>query len=175
MQRNGARRRRRFEGPPKGGAGQWGLWRVVEGQIFLSLGRFGALSDPSILSIPSILSTLSIQRKNIKDRKIKMSQTIDAVPDRIEAQQQYDEVAVADDASSLDFLTAIYRDPRQPMPRRMRAAIEAAPFFHPKLAVNANISGGEDFASRLERAIARSGKVVSPAPLLLPLPRAKVE
>jgi hypothetical protein len=33
----------------------------------------------------------------------------------------------------------------------------------------------EDFASRLERAIARSGKAVSRAPLLLPPPRLKVE
>jgi hypothetical protein len=105
-----------------------------------------------------------------------MSETIDAVLDRIEAQQQYDEtVALDENASPLDFLTAIYRDPRQPMPRRMRAAIEAAPFFHPKLAVNANISGGEDFASRLERAIERSGKAVSRPPLLLPPPRVKVE
>jgi hypothetical protein len=85
-----------------------------------------------------------------------MSETIDAVLKRIEAKQEMEAVAVADDASPLDFLTAIYRDPRQPMNRRMRAAIEAAPYCHPKLAVSANISGGEGIASRLERAIERS-------------------
>jgi hypothetical protein len=85
-----------------------------------------------------------------------MSDTIDAVLKRIEAEQQTEVVTVADNASPLDFLTAIYRDPRQPVNRRMRAAIEAAPFIHPKLAVSANISGGEGIASRLELAIERS-------------------
>jgi hypothetical protein len=63
----------------------------------------------------------------------------------------------------------------------LRAAIEAAPYFHPKLAVNANVNAGDDFAARLERAIARSGKIVSrdasrpKALLALPPPRLKVE
>ena len=33
----------------------------------------------------------------------------------------------------------------------MRAAIEAAPYVHPKLSVNANINAG--FATRMERAM----------------------
>jgi hypothetical protein len=76
----------------------------------------------------------------------------------------------------LDFLCAVFRDESMPLSVRMRAAIEAAPFFHPKLAVNAKINAGDDFASRLERAILRSGKILSPdpsrpkAPLALPLP-----
>ena len=63
----------------------------------------------------------------------------------------------------------------------MRAAIEAAPYFHPKLAVNANLNGGNDFATRLERAIARSGQVIPrdvawpKALLALPTPRQKAE
>jgi hypothetical protein len=67
------------------------------------------------------------------------------------------EVAVAPNASPLDFLSAVYRDPSQPMQRRMRAAIEALPFVHPKLAVTATIGGG-DLAAKLEAAMKRSGK-----------------
>jgi hypothetical protein len=58
----------------------------------------------------------------------------------------------------LDFLGAIYRDPMQPISLRLRAAIAAAPFVHPKLSVTANINHG--LASRLERAITASGKPV---------------
>jgi hypothetical protein len=47
------------------------------------------------------------------------------------------------------------------MTRRLRAAIEAAQFVHPKLAVTATVSGG-DFAERLERAMRRSGKSIEP-------------
>jgi hypothetical protein len=38
----------------------------------------------------------------------------------------------------------------------MRAAIEAAPYIHPKLSATAVLTP-EDFATRLERAILRSG------------------
>jgi hypothetical protein len=59
--------------------------------------------------------------------------------------------------SPLDFLCAIFCDARQPMHRRLRAAIEAAPYVHSKLsAVAVGHMSGEDFASRLERAIERS-------------------
>jgi hypothetical protein len=39
----------------------------------------------------------------------------------------------------------------------MRAAIEALPFESPKLSATAVFPAGEDFASRLERTIERSG------------------
>jgi hypothetical protein len=68
---------------------------------------------------------------------------------------------VSADATPIDFLCAIYRDARQPMHRRMKAAIEAAPYCHPSLKATAVIMGG-DFAQRLERAIERS----SPAKLI---------
>lgn len=79
----------------------------------------------------------------------------------IEAQQQRldwlngEGLEVSADATPIDFLCAVYRDPRQPMSRRLKAAIEAAPYAHPKLAVTAFIDGA-DFAHRLERAVERS-------------------
>jgi hypothetical protein len=54
---------------------------------------------------------------------------------------------------------AIYRDPRQPMHRRLRPATECAPYIHPKLSAAAVLIG-DDFASKLERAVKRSEKVL---------------
>ena len=66
-------------------------------------------------------------------------------------------IELGPDEASLSFLQRIYRSPKQPMSRRMRAAIEALPFESPKLSATAVFPAGEDFATRLERAIARSG------------------
>src|SRR5689334_10103582 len=71
---------------------------------------------------------------------------------------------VAADATPLDFFFAVFRNPRQPMNRRMKAASEAAQYVHPKLAAVANMSG-DDFAAQLERAINRSAKVINAAPV----------
>ena len=59
------------------------------------------------------------------------------------------------DASPVDFLCAIYRDPKQPMHRRLKAACEAAPYCHPQLKATAVILGS-DFATRLDAAVKRS-------------------
>jgi hypothetical protein len=42
------------------------------------------------------------------------------------------------------------------MQRRLKAAIEAAPYFHPKLSATAIVSPGEGFDAKLKAAIARS-------------------
>ncbi len=60
--------------------------------------------------------------------------------------------------SSLELLQAVYSDPGQPLSRRMRAAIAALPFEHPKLCVTANIQG-HGFAAQLERAWQRTLEV----------------
>jgi hypothetical protein len=57
--------------------------------------------------------------------------------------------------TSLKFLQTIYRNPEVPLPVRMRAAMAALQFEHPKLAVTANVESG-DFADQLEQAVKRS-------------------
>jgi hypothetical protein len=74
--------------------------------------------------------------------------------DRIEQARAIEAEAI-ECGTALDFLQAVYRDFRQPLPVRLRAAIEALPFESPKLSAVAVMSG-EDFGARLDRAIARS-------------------
>src|SRR5262245_30285880 len=66
------------------------------------------------------------------------------------------QVEVAADATPLDFLCAVYRDMKQPMPRRLKAACEAAQYFHPTYKATAMVVAGGSFAQKLEAAIARS-------------------
>ena len=65
------------------------------------------------------------------------------------------EVVVAADASPLDFLQAVFRDPSQPMQRRMKAAEVAAPYAHPKIAVVASLDA--EFANRIEEMMRGKG------------------
>ena len=61
--------------------------------------------------------------------------------------------------NSLQYLQRIYRDPTQPHSVRMRAAIEALPFENPRLsAVAVGRLNGDDFASRLDRAVDASNR-----------------
>jgi hypothetical protein len=63
-------------------------------------------------------------------------------------------VEVPANATSLDFFRAVYRDARQPMPRRMKAAEAALPFEHPKPSVVATL---DSFAERMEEMMERRG------------------
>jgi hypothetical protein len=59
------------------------------------------------------------------------------------------------DPTPLDFLRAVYLNEGLPLTVRMRVAIEAAPYVHPKLSATA-VMTSDDFGDRLERAILRS-------------------
>ena len=75
---------------------------------------------------------------------------------RIEAEEREPEKV-----NSLEYLQRIYRDPTQPTPVRMRAAIEALQFENPKLSsVGVGYFTNDTFAERLERAIRASEKVI---------------
>jgi len=57
-------------------------------------------------------------------------------------------------ASGLEGLQAVYRNPRLPLQMRIRAMIAALPFETPKLAVTATVSEN-DFATLLDRRLKR--------------------
>jgi hypothetical protein len=68
----------------------------------------------------------------------------------------------------LEFLEAVYCDEQLPLTVRMRAAIEAAPYKHPKLSAAAiGHFDGQTFAEALERCLERSS---SPPRLNGPVP-----
>jgi hypothetical protein len=66
-------------------------------------------------------------------------------------------VELPPDASPLDFMEAVYRNPAQPIGRRLAAAIAAAPFRHPKLAVTVS-AATQDFAMQMEEIARQSGR-----------------
>ena len=59
----------------------------------------------------------------------------------------------------LEFLTAVYCNENLPLHHRMKAAIEAAQYCHPRLSMTATITEA-GFAEALDRAMARSGKLI---------------
>jgi hypothetical protein len=62
---------------------------------------------------------------------------------------------MSEQVTPLEFLQAVYCNEGVPLPVRMRAAIEAAPYVHPKLTVTANFNTG--LGSRLEQMMERRG------------------
>jgi hypothetical protein len=71
-----------------------------------------------------------------------------------------DTIEVPADASPMDFLRAVYLDPKQSLPTRLKAAIAAAGYAHPKLAVTAVVQEGGSIADRLEAARKRSARIL---------------
>src|SRR5262249_15727030 len=62
-----------------------------------------------------------------------------------------------EEVTPLEFLEAVYVNPNLPLATRLRAAIEAAPYRHPKLSAAAiGHFEGISFAEALDRAIERS-------------------
>jgi hypothetical protein len=94
-----------------------------------------------------------------------MQDTVEETIELIEAQRrQVGELNAAGiradvEVTPLEFLHAVYRSEALPLAIRMRAAIEAAPYVHPKLSATATVSMDGDFAMQLERAIKRSEAV----------------
>ena len=68
-------------------------------------------------------------------------------------------IELAPNATSLTLLQAIYRNSAIPLMTRMRAAVAAIQFEHPRLAVTASIQAG-DFAEQLDRAVEQSRRVL---------------
>jgi hypothetical protein len=66
--------------------------------------------------------------------------------------------------SPLAFLQAVYSNESLSLSARLKAAIEAAQYVHPKLAVTATINSG-DFAVQLDRAIERS-RIIETKPMI---------
>ena len=77
------------------------------------------------------------------------------------------EIELGPEANSLDFLQACYRNPSLPLSTRLRAASIAISFEVPKLAVTAVLNNQEDFATRLDRCIARAKEMrMLPGPVV---------
>jgi hypothetical protein len=86
---------------------------------------------------------------------------VHAVLDQIEAQQTFE---LEPNATSLTLLQKVYRSSSVALQTRIRAAMAALQFEHPKLAVTAMVNEG-DFADQLERAIQASRKIIEAKPL----------
>jgi hypothetical protein len=82
-----------------------------------------------------------------------MTQEIATVLDRLELQQAK-ALELRPDATSLELLQKVYRNPTIPLPTRIRCAMACLPFEHPKLAVTAVVNE-QDFATLLDRRLKR--------------------
>jgi hypothetical protein len=72
---------------------------------------------------------------------------------------------VSEKYDALGYLQSVYNNPMEPTSVRMRAASVALEFERPRLAVTA-VLGSDDFAERLDRAIARSSpKIIEARPI----------
>jgi hypothetical protein len=94
-----------------------------------------------------------------------MPKAIDEALDRDqrERERRMSELELVPNGAPLDFLEAVMRNPELSLPVRMRAAIEAAPYRHPKLSATA-IMSGQDFGSLLDARLARNAPPKQIAP-----------
>jgi hypothetical protein len=93
-------------------------------------------------------------------------------PKLIYEDRDEDQLQLAPDATPLDGLRAVYTNGKIPLPTRLRAMVEAAPYVHPKVAVTASI-GGEDFAVMLETRLRKinGGKINAEKAKLIEAPK----
>ena len=82
----------------------------------------------------------------------------------VQQKNEDDRFELEPNATSLTLLQKVYRSAAIPLTTRMRAAMAAIQFEHPKLAVSANIEAG-DFADQLEQAVKRSRTVIEAKPI----------
>src|SRR5215471_10911827 len=71
-----------------------------------------------------------------------------------------------EDVSSLNYLRRIYQDPNQPIPVRMRAAIESLPYENGKVPATQN-TATEDKVKKMEILLQRMERAKVIMPLLL--------
>ena len=88
-----------------------------------------------------------------------MLDTVDAALGRIE-QATEKALELEPNATSLDLLRAVYRCAALPLPTRIKCAIAAVQFEHPKLAVTAVIPQGDEWVKRMDECIEASSKVL---------------
>jgi hypothetical protein len=72
---------------------------------------------------------------------------------------EFDLRDLAENETSLVLMQEIYRSSKYPPHMRLRAAVAALPFEHPKLSVNANAN--LYFASEMEATARRLGKITN--------------
>lgn len=84
--------------------------------------------------------------------------------DERERERRLSEIELGPDATSLMLLQQVHRDPSLPLATRLRAAGMALQFEHPKLGVSVSVPWSEEWAARLEQAIARSNQVLIERP-----------
>jgi hypothetical protein len=88
-----------------------------------------------------------------------------ADPANLEPKTEREAIKLDPNGTSLDLLQAIYRSAAIPLTTRMRAAMAALQFEHPKLAVTATVESG-DFAFQLDQAVERSRRVIEAKPMI---------
>ena len=84
--------------------------------------------------------------------------------------QSWIEGKAVPEVNSLALLQAVYRDPSLPLSTRLRAASIAINYEVPKLGITAVISSQDDFATRLDRCIARAKEIRMLPPMPKPSP-----